>query len=47
MDMKTRILNKPEDDETNLKSCLYCIFIHVYAPPPIIQGAYMYYVHVI
>lgn len=32
MDMKTRILNKPEDDETNLKSCLYCIFI--YAPPP-------------
>lgn len=46
MDMKTRILNKLEDDETNLKSCLYCIFI--YAPsPPIIQGAYMYYVHVI
>lgn len=44
MDMKTRILNKLEDDETNLKSCLYCIFI--YAPPPIIQGAYMYYVHV-
>lgn len=45
MDMKTRILNKLEDDETNLKSCLYYIFI--YAPPPIIQGAYMYYVHVI
>lgn len=46
MDMKTRILNKPEDDETNLKSFLYCIFIYA-TPPPIIQGAYMYYVHVI